>query len=216
MARGTRYTALSTIIKRKRTSKYVDLMALMLDKSAMDSSIEYRTKRFKRPFRNGQAVHITMRSKIAVGALSMIAVRGWLRDYLPQLAKRVGVTLYHFSNNGTHLHIVLSACSAGAQSTFLRALSGVVARKVLGAEKGKSKNIKFWTERPYSRLVTWGREFKNVMLYVQRNCLEAAGKIPYFAREVDLPKRYQDQVERSLKATQTWRDEWFSMQLPLL
>ncbi|MBI1859579.1 MAG: transposase [Deltaproteobacteria bacterium] len=133
-----------------------------------------------------------------MGRWSIITVRTWLRDYLPKLAKRLGITLYHFSNNGSHIHVVLNAPSRAAQASFLRALAGMIARRVLKAEKGNGSGVNFWTERPYSRLVTWGREFSNVMLYVHRNLMEAAGLIPYFERDGELPEFWRRRITISL------------------
>ncbi|MCM2324780.1 MAG: hypothetical protein NDJ90_16090, partial [Oligoflexia bacterium] len=56
----------------------------------------------------------------------------------------------------------------------LRALTGTLARTVTGAKKGVKKG-KFWDTLAYSRVVTWGREFKNVGFYVIMNELEGLG-----------------------------------------
>ena len=160
---------------------------------------EYRSRNKARPFHHSQALHITMRSDIAVGPLSMTCppIRVWVRSYIPRLARRLGGRLYHFSNCGNHLHMVGKFESRAALASFLRAASGMIARKVLRSEKGSAATLKFWTERPFSRLVTWGREFKSVVLYVHRNFLESTGRLMYIPRDRRVPVPMREFIRRS-------------------
>jgi hypothetical protein len=64
---------------------------------------------------------------------------------------------------------------------FLRAFAGVTARLVTGARKGFRVG-RFWDFLSYSRVVTWGRDFKSVRAYVVENRFEALGLIPYRPR----------------------------------
>ncbi|MCM2279935.1 MAG: hypothetical protein NDJ89_17820, partial [Oligoflexia bacterium] len=57
---------------------------------------------------------------------------------------------------------------------YLRALTGTIARTITGARKGVRKG-RFWDALAYSRVVTWGRELKNVSFYVVMNELEGQG-----------------------------------------
>ena len=152
----------------------------------MKSSIKrtYTNRKTARPFSSKEAIHVVMRSRIAVGDRSLAGKRNrtWLSAYLPYLAKKCSVKVYRYSNNGNHLHLVLKAKERGNLGNFLRALSGMIARKVLGAEKGRKANLGFWDSRPYSRIITWGREFWSVLGYVERNALEAAGRLSYRCR----------------------------------
>ncbi len=144
-----------------------------------------------------------------------VRVRGWLRDYIPRLAKRYGIRLYHMSNNGNHIHLVLMAASREGLTTFLRVLGGVIPRRVLGAEKGRAKKLKFWDSRPYSRILSWGREFKNVLLYVQRNTLESFGKLSFKTRDSKLSIREKCFIESTFKLSKVLRRDWFEMQATL-
>lgn len=46
----------------------------------------------------------------------------------------------------------------------------------------REKSNKFWQTRIYSRLMSWGRDFKNVKKYILQNTLEALGILPYTPR----------------------------------
>lgn len=127
-----------------------------------------------------------MRSEIAKGNFSLLhdKNRKWLRQFLPATARRFAVRIYASSNNGNHLHFVVKTKEKQNLSKFLRVLSGVIARKVLDAQKGRAKKARFWTSRPYSRVITWGREFWSVLRYVERNLLEASRQLTYRVRKL--------------------------------
>ena len=70
-------------------------------------------------------------------------------------------------------------------ASFLKTITGLIARHVLNAKKGKEGG-KFWDALAFTRLACWGRAFKTVRKYVVRNILEAAGVIPYSERKFRL------------------------------
>lgn len=126
-------------------------------------------------------MHITMRANKSVLRTRMILA--WLRTFLPAKARYFGVRIFHYAILGNHLHLLIQVKQRTALTGFLRVISGVIARKAMGAEKGAAKGGHFWEGRPYSRVITWGREFRNVLAYVERNALEGAKKISYVARD---------------------------------
>lgn len=96
-----------------------------------------------------------------------------------------GIRVYDFANVGNHLHIVIRVPSRRAYKSYVRALGGLIARQVLGAERGKPQLgqrtpgsdviSRFWDARPYTRIVTWGRDYAQLKSYVELNRMEAAG-----------------------------------------
>ncbi len=178
--------------------------------STTKHSLEYANRKRPRPFVVGQPMHVTLRSNVAKEEYSMASPRisSWLRDYLPRLARMFRIRLHHFSNNGSHLHLVIVAREKESLSRFFRVLSGMIPRKVLGVEKNNGTGIKFWVGRPYSRVLGWGREFRNVMAYVERNVLESVRRIPYIDRNLMLPENYKEQIDMSLKRSRWGRESW--------
>ncbi len=144
----------------------------------------YRNKKWERPFSSSNALHITLRTKI--GGLRSKPILQWLKTFIPAKGAYFGIRIYHWAILNGHLHLLLQARDKTALSGFLRVISGVIARRILGAEKGNPKGTKLWESRPYSRVLTWGREFKNVLAYIERNALEGAQQITYVARELQL------------------------------
>lgn len=132
----------------------------------------------KRPFLSNMALHLVLRSTHAKGQRSML--RDYNRNKIKWLirnqALRFGVKLYRFSNNGNHLHLLVKPSQNRKEfQAFLRVISGVIARHVLKAERGKAKGLKFWDARPFSRIVAWGKAFDRCALYIEKNILEALG-----------------------------------------
>ena len=80
-----------------------------------------------------------------------------------------------YANSGNHLHLLMRFRSPKAQQHFLRAVTGLIARLVLGAKKSLRKlkeGESFWAGRPFTRLITWGRELAGLKRYLVINSQE--------------------------------------------
>ena len=92
------------------------------------------------------------------------------------LSERFGIKVYRFANSGNHLHLLVQPTSRQAYLNFIRALTGIIARIVLNAERGSASMIdRFWDSRPFTRIVEWGKDFAGVRNYIDLNTLEAIG-----------------------------------------
>ena len=85
---------------------------------------------------------------------------------------------------GNHLHLLVRGLTREELQNFFRVFAGHVAQQILNlfplsshkiAETaGFAKNKrKFWQLLIYSRVVSWGRDFKYVAGYIYKNTLEA-------------------------------------------
>jgi REP element-mobilizing transposase RayT len=129
-------------------------------------------------------MHVTMKSSQAVGRWSMLKPEHarLLRALVPLLATRFHVQLYEVANVGNHLHLVVRARTREGFKGFLMALSGRITQQITGAKKGNPLEKRFFDSIPFSRILEWGRDFKNAIRYVIQNTLEAAGEIPFQPR----------------------------------
>jgi hypothetical protein len=110
---------------------------------------------------------------------------------LKRQAERFGVRVYNYANSGNHIHILVRPPRDRAKlAGFLRALSGLIARLTLKAERGCARGIRFWDHRPFSRVVPYGRRFETCWRYVARNTLAAFGF---------------DEADEILRDVSTWR-----------
>jgi REP element-mobilizing transposase RayT len=112
---------------------------------------------------------------------------------------RFQVKVYEYAIQGNHLHLLIKAQSREGMQNFFRTLAGHSAQRILrdfpltqgpgGASKlgeqraGCKKNQRvFWSYLVYSRVVSWGREFRTVIAYIQKNTLELLQIIAYQPR----------------------------------
>lgn len=133
-------------------------------------------RKLERPLDTKRAIHLTLRSSRARGPWSLLnpkhrfAVERRMHD----AARKYGVKVYRFANVGNHLHILIKTRDRKSFQDFLREFSGRVAMMVSKARKGSPVG-RFWDELAYSRVVEWGRDFKNVTRYFVKNLFEAEG-----------------------------------------
>jgi REP element-mobilizing transposase RayT len=166
-------------------------------KSAHGGEHTLGKRKGSRPFDPKQAIHVVLRSSQARGALSMLHPShcNHIERLVNQLKLRWGIAVYRYANVGNHLHLLIRAKSRANWQGFIRELSGRIAMIVTGARKGnallrsktagpESAKRGFWDYLVFTRLVSFGRDFKNVARYVATNLWEGLG-IPvreYLAR----------------------------------
>ena len=108
-------------------------------------------------------------------------------------ARLFNVKVYEYAIQGNHLHLLIKGPDRESLQNFFRVFAGHTAQNILklhplkpkelhtftergGAhtKKGCKKNQrKFWSYLLYSRVVSWGRDFKNVARYIEKNTREA-------------------------------------------
>lgn len=138
----------------------------------------------KRPLSTKKAMHLVMRSSLAKGSQSFRRKDTEVFKIVQKQARQLGVKLYRYANGGNHLHLIILPLSRAAFNKFVRAISGLIARLFLAAERGRpsAKNIQFWDKRPFTRIIEWGSDFNKVCAYLLKNTLEAYGFVAYTAR----------------------------------
>jgi hypothetical protein len=143
----------------------------------------------KRPVSVKRAMHLVVRSSKAHGSYSMFRKERLIQETVMKQGRRFGVKVYRLANGGDHLHLTVLPRSRAAFNSFIRSVTGLIARLILGAERGNAKGIKFWDNRPYTKIIEWGREFRAVSQYLLQNTLEALGFIDYQPRKRHLRSR---------------------------
>jgi REP element-mobilizing transposase RayT len=142
----------------------------------------------KRPVSTKHPMHIVLRSSHTNGGRSFLVKRN--STVIDRIVKnqitRWGLRLYRYENVGNHIHLLVKTTHRAHLKGFLRSMTGLIARHVLGAERGSGKFVKFWCARPFSRIVSWGREYRSVLNYFEKNQLQALGfDLSALARELD-------------------------------
>lgn len=137
-----------------------------------------------RPVSTKRPMHLVMRSTLARGERSFLrpARAKQIKDLVQRTSQRHGVKVYRFANSGNHLHLIVLPRSRDGFNAFIRAISGLIARLTLGVERGRAMGLKFWDARPFTRVLEWGRDYRQACKYLAQNILEALGFIEYKPR----------------------------------
>jgi REP element-mobilizing transposase RayT len=99
--------------------------------------------------------------------------RSVIIDTLVLYANRFGIPVYSFAIGHDHIHLITKVPSRAAYVKFIRTVTGVLA-KILGA--------KLFASMAYTQIATWGRDYRNLLRYMQQNWDEACEKIAYKPR----------------------------------
>lgn len=141
-----------------------------------------------RPISTKQTMHLTLRSSKAKGPYSFLAThqrRVLIDKKIHEVAAKFGVSIYRLAIVSNHIHILIRATYRRGFISFLRAITGIIPRIVLSAERGQAKlseTTRFWDQRPWTRVIAWQKDFENVKKYVLQNFNEALGFRPYKPR----------------------------------
>jgi hypothetical protein len=128
-----------------------------------------------RPLAAKTPIHVVLRSPMAKGHLSLLFFDKEIKKIIKKQSESNQIQVYDFANAGNHLHFVCVMKSIRGWKTFIRAVSGLIARLVLKAERGSAVGAKFWQGRPWTRIMTWGRAYKSIKKYLSLNKTEAFG-----------------------------------------
>ncbi len=102
-------------------------------------------------------------------------------------AKVCGIKIYQYVNVGNHIHLIIKLSRRHLYANFIRAVSGLIARHVMKKERGLANAINndsiietsahkkeiFWIARPFSRIISWGKDFLTVTRYMRKNKTQA-------------------------------------------
>jgi hypothetical protein len=129
-----------------------------------------------RPLSSKLPLHLVLRTD-SKNSMKKPKAFGLVHRILIRTMKKHGVTLYDYSNVGSHLHVLLKIPHVNRWPAFIRELTGRLSQEMQGL-KGQAKGVKYWANRPYTRIVQgWKKAFKIVKEYIHLNDLEAEGFI---------------------------------------
>lgn len=140
-----------------------------------------------RPISLKRPLHLVLRSTLATGDRSFLRRHREIQTLIHRAARQQGIRLYRLANSGNHLHLLILARTRRTYRAFIRTVSGLIARLALGTQKTRPARQRFWDHRPFTRIVAWGRDYRQASAYLLQNTLEAHGLIPYRERRQTKP-----------------------------
>lgn len=190
-----------------------------LPSNSHGGSLSIRKRKSKRPISVRRSFHVVLRTDFATGKRYLLRHKNLIYKVLHKASKRFGIKIYQEAICGNHIHLHIKGRKRIDVQNFFRVVAGHIAQQILEQfpilESDRQKNLqkrgnapstqqkglkyerKFWDALIYSRLVAWGRDFANVMNYIEMNTFEAEGLIPYQKRK---SRYYRNNVDISSTA----------------
>ena len=165
-----------------------------------------------RDFKLKCAHHVVFKCHYRV--FSQVQIRQMADSILLKYGEYFRVKIYHRAIVGDHIHLLVLPKSSSGLHGFLRVVTGQLGMRLkrLGiTPKGKS----LWVFRPWSRVLSWGRDVTTAIHYIALNYLEGQGKLRRTHKQDELKKNavlIHEVLEKQLtKLTSEHRTIQFSM-----
>jgi REP element-mobilizing transposase RayT len=122
----------------------------------------------QRPLDDKRPLHLAMKC-----SKQIFEQRNLIIDALVLYANRFGIPIYSFAIGNDHIHFLTKIPSRDTYKKFIRALTGVLAKKL-----GKLR----FTSIPFTRIAHLGRNYFTLLRYLQKNWDEVTGRRAYEPR----------------------------------
>lgn len=127
-----------------------------------------------RPLVTKKNMHVILKSDRASGDWALDKYRDEIERLIAELGKRYFVKIRGREVMWNHIHLLIQAKKRHHLQSFLRMLPALITKLVTNA--GKSRPVgRFWADLVFSRVVEWGRDYLNMLRYLAKNNLQAAG-----------------------------------------
>lgn len=122
-----------------------------------------------RPLSSKHPIHLVLKAKKSLLYKNKLLLVKEIRS----LEKRFSLKLYGLAVNHDHLHLVLKIKNRKNYVAFIRSFTSFVAKRL-----GKG----IWALLPFTRVAGWGKEFRLILRYLEKNRKETMGEVPYMPR----------------------------------
>ncbi len=135
-----------------------------------------RKRKSKRPLSTKSAIHLVIKSEKAKGNLSFVNHQSVIIKAISAISKKWNIKVHDQAVNFNHVHFVIRINSESDYRSWIRELTAEIVR-LLSVKTG-IKLTQFFSLRPWTRILHWGRDFKNAMEYLILNKMEVVGLRP--------------------------------------
>lgn len=166
----------------QKNTKQLKLFNGLSEKPYFGGELLKGRRRSRRPINTALALHIVIRASLAKGKLSFLNFHDPISNALNEMSHRHQVRLYKWANSGNHIHLLIRATHRNNYRKFIRGVTSIIWQIVVKSTGAMPKKGGFWDHRPFSRIVSWGRDYIGVTNYILKNTLEALKIIAYTPR----------------------------------
>ncbi len=134
-------------------------------------SLLQNKRKTKRPLSTKHPLHLILKSS---HTRLFNPANQRLQRLIRDQSEKFHVIIYDFAVNWTHVHLLIQIKSRKDYVKFVRSLCSLIASKIYKAVPNLEK---IFTLRPFTKIVTWRRQFKSALNYQIINKLESFGLI---------------------------------------
>ncbi len=114
-----------------------------------------------RPLNLKAPIHLVLKANDCV---QLFRHSQFIKLKFDSISRRFGVKVYSLAAHDDHIHAVVKFPSRRLYRAWIRALTGVLCRAIKGLK---------WRLRPFTKILTWGKQFKTTLAYLKANEAEA-------------------------------------------
>lgn len=131
-------------------------------------------RKVARPLDAKKSVHLVLKSSHAKGCMSFLAYRNRLviEQMIRERAAQFCVVIQGFENMGNHCHLVVRFKTRALFQKFLKTVTGLIARHVTRARRGRPFGQRFFDQLAFTRIVQGIRDFRGLIGYFFKNEVE--------------------------------------------
>lgn len=163
-------------IKNTNLSKIPRQLSFMKNPIEFGGSLLQGKRKEARPISTKTPMHVILKSEQAKGLCSFINHRSALEVALSKISEKFRVRIYDKSVNNNHIHIIARFKTRADYKAWIRMLAAEIVRIIARRMKKPLKN--FFTFRPYTKIISWGRQFEAGLNYIILNQMEYFGLRP--------------------------------------
>jgi len=177
-------------MRTKQISLFDDHTKKRFNRVSHGGGLNKGKRKLERPLSKKKWIHLILKSDKARGALSFKMPKNKIaiERILKAKARKFGVKIADEANVGNHIHLKVKIHSRAMFQKFLISVTGLIARTVTGARKGKPFG-RFWNDLAFTRVLQSYAEELWLTGYFIANRMEA--HVSREARE-KLLKEYGD------------------------
>jgi len=138
-------------------------------KKSFGGSLLLGKRKSKRPLSTKYPIHLILKANNKnLFSPSNRSIQNLIR----KTAKKFNIKIYDLSLNWSHIHLLIRLKNQNDYNAFIRAMTSLLCA-YLRKKKTFLKTV--FTLRPFTRILTWGKQFLRIRDYQALNQLEAFG-----------------------------------------
>jgi len=139
-------------------------------KKEFGGSLLVGKRKTRRPISTKHPIHLVLKTN---GAKVFLPNQNWIQNLIRGECSRFGIKLYDFAPNWTHIHLLIRISKREDYIKFIRSLNSQIVLKLSKIKGEKMKGL--FNLRPYTKIISWGRQFKRTLDYQILNQIESIG-----------------------------------------